>query len=171
MISKETIKFSMASITLFCHLLLLASIGSVYCTSNLTFTLESVALKIDEIFNNLENWKISANTTLSKKATIFFPKALSKNDFTKVVDPLVVRYHVIPHAFSFFHLKQFKSGTRFPTLLHKKSIIINYNDGTNFAIDGNLISHPDMFYDGKVAIHGVETLLTTTFTEAMPMCP
>lgn len=160
----------MASITLFCHLLLLASIGSVYCTSNLTFTLESP-------WRSMKFWTISKigkflpTQLWVRRLPSFFPKALSKNDFMKVVDPLVVRYHVIPHAFSFFHLKQFKSGTRFPPLLHKKSIIINYNDGTSFAIDGNLISHPDMFYDGKVAIHGVETLLTATFMEAMLMCP
>ncbi|XXG84972.1 hypothetical protein AAC387_Pa11g0163 [Persea americana] len=112
--------------------------------------------KTDAIFKDLNGWRNILDE--SKRATIFFPNTQSKK-FLREVPSSVIKYHVVPYALSFFALKHFKNGTRFPTLMHNKLILITSNDVSDFTIDGRPISDPDMFYDGKHAIHGMPTLL------------
>ena len=112
--------------------------------------------KIDAIFKDLDRWRNILDE--SKRATIFFPNTLSKK-FLRAVPSSVIKYHVLPYALSFFALQHFKNGTRFPTLMHNKSILITSNYGSDFTIDGRPISDPDMFYDGKHVRHGVPNLL------------
>ncbi|KAJ8623796.1 hypothetical protein MRB53_032326 [Persea americana] len=142
---------------IFCYVLLLGSMGSVFSKENAAFPSVSSPPDIDAMLKDLDGWGEIVNQTLSK-ATIFIPTDVPK-ELVRGVNSTVIKYHVVPYAFSFFHLKQFDNGTRFPTLMHNKSILITSNDGTNFTIDGSHISHPDLFYDGKNAVHGVSTLL------------
>ncbi|KAJ8623801.1 hypothetical protein MRB53_032331 [Persea americana] len=130
---------------IFCYVLLLGSMGSVFSKENAAFPSVSSPPDIDAMLKDLDGWREIVNQTLSK-ATIFIPTDVPK-ELVQGVNSPVIKYHVVPYAFSFFHLKQFDNGTRFPTLMHNKSILITSNDGTNFTIDGSHISHPDMFYD------------------------
>ncbi|XXG84978.1 hypothetical protein AAC387_Pa11g0166 [Persea americana] len=124
---------------------------------------------IDAMLKDLDGWGEIVNQTLSK-ATIFIPTDVPK-ELVRGVNSTVIKYHVVPYAFSFFHLKQLDNGTRFPTLMHNKSILITSNYGSDFTIDGRPISDPDMFYDGKHAIHGVPSLLNYRIYEGKANSP
>ncbi|KAJ8623803.1 hypothetical protein MRB53_032333 [Persea americana] len=131
--------------------------GSVFSQENASFPSASSPSDVDAMLKDLDGWREIVNQT-QNKTTIFFPTDVLP-ELVRGVNSTVIKYHVVPYAFSFFHLKQFDNGIRFPTLMANKSILITSNDGTNFTIDGSHISHSDMFYDGKNAVHGVSTLL------------
>ncbi|KAK9747819.1 hypothetical protein RND81_02G016100 [Saponaria officinalis] len=78
------------------------------------------------------------------------------------IDPLLFPYHIIPHRFVFSELRLFPSGARLPTLLAGKTLLVTNNSAVNFTIDGALISRPDLFQNGAVAVHGVGGVLDYT---------
>ncbi|PIA34360.1 hypothetical protein AQUCO_03800158v1 [Aquilegia coerulea] len=59
-------------------------------------------------------------------------------------------------------LQQFQINSRLPTLLPGKTILITNNSRLNYTIDGSLITRPDLYINGEVAVHGIGSVLNYT---------
>ncbi|CAL5410843.1 unnamed protein product [Camellia sinensis] len=75
-------------------------------------------------------------------------------------DPFMIPYHIVPQQrLSFSDLQLFSTNTRLPTLLPSNSILITNNSRSNFTIDGAPITHPDLYLNSDIAVHGIKTIL------------
>ncbi|XP_074365337.1 FAS1 domain-containing protein SELMODRAFT_448915-like [Apium graveolens] len=72
-------------------------------------------------------------------------------------DKDLMSYHIIPQRLSFEDLLTLNLGTRLPTLLPSKSIIITSNSFDNFTVDDSRITHPNIYVSPKFAMHGIES--------------
>ncbi|KAK3030865.1 hypothetical protein RJ639_037322 [Escallonia herrerae] len=108
--------------------------------------------------NILSNADLS---TLPLSATLFIPSstALSSTTATVTFDPFMIPYHIVPQRLSFSDLQLFKTHTRLPTLLPSKTLLITNNSPANFTIDSSPVTHPDIYANSAVCVHGIKTLL------------
>ncbi|KAJ9168424.1 hypothetical protein P3X46_019949 [Hevea brasiliensis] len=109
--------------------------------------------------------------TLPLSATLFIPADDSRSPIstTMTIDPFIFSYHIVPQRLSFADLRQFKLYSRLPTLLPSKHILITNNSSSNFTLDDSLLSHPDLFITGTVAVHGMATLMDySVYGDAKP---
>ncbi|KAA8524533.1 hypothetical protein F0562_010956 [Nyssa sinensis] len=69
----------------------------------------------------------------------------------------LLQYHTSPSKLSMRELLKKPNGTCLPTLVPQKNIAITKTDARQQSIEINnvLISHPDMFLEGPISIHGV----------------
>ncbi|CAN6574087.1 unnamed protein product [Malus baccata var. baccata] len=95
----------------------------------------------------------SATTTLfaikdSAISNSSLPPRLLKN---------LLRYHTSPLRLSFEHLVNMTQGTCLPTLYQNKKIAVTKIDEKERSVEINhvLVSHPNLFLDGPISIHGV----------------
>ncbi|KAF6156362.1 hypothetical protein GIB67_031483 [Kingdonia uniflora] len=118
--------------------------------------------------DDFANWAgvLSATdpSTFPLTATLFLPmnesfsqtSSSSSNGF----DPSVFAYHVIPQRLSFIDLQRFAIGSQLPTLLPNKTIVITSNSTANYTINQSRVSHPNLYINGVVAVHGIESPLS-----------
>ncbi|KAI3877772.1 hypothetical protein MKX03_019212 [Papaver bracteatum] len=59
-----------------------------------------------------------------------------------------IGYHIIPQQLSFSVLQTFPIGSRIPTLLPEKSILVTNNSKSNYTIDEIQITYPDLYMNG-----------------------
>ncbi|RWR77554.1 fasciclin-like arabinogalactan protein 21 [Cinnamomum micranthum f. kanehirae] len=99
-------------------------------------------------------------SNLPPSATIFFP---TENDMSEqwIMDPQIIRYHIVPRAISYWQLSKHSAADNLlPTLVPYKSINVTGDTICSvITVDNVLITHPEMFNDGSIAIHGVSSLL------------
>ncbi|XP_021734062.1 uncharacterized protein LOC110700772 [Chenopodium quinoa] len=74
-------------------------------------------------------------------------------------DPLLISYHIVHRRFTFSELRQCPIGTRLPTLLPGKTLLITNNSAGNFSVNDALITHPDLFQSSAVSVHGIGAIL------------
>ncbi|KDP34881.1 hypothetical protein JCGZ_09169 [Jatropha curcas] len=100
-------------------------------------------------------------STLPISATLFIPADDSRSPIatTITIDPYIFPYHIVPQRLSFVDLGQFKLYSRLPTLLPGKSILVTNSSISNYTLDGSLVSHPDLYTNANIAVHGIATLL------------
>ncbi|XP_058197039.1 fasciclin-like arabinogalactan protein 21 [Rhododendron vialii] len=108
----------------------------------------------------------STLTTPLSTATLFVPSDQALSHFPTPTasplisfDPFLIPYHIIPQRLPFSDLQLFKPLTRLPTLLPSNSILITVNSHSNFSVDGSPITHPDLYVNSAVAVHGVNNVL------------
>ncbi|XP_017970657.1 PREDICTED: fasciclin-like arabinogalactan protein 21 [Theobroma cacao] len=67
------------------------------------------------------------------------------------------QYHTSPLQLSMNDLLKKHQGSCFPTLLHRKNVAITRVDAKERVVEINhvLVSHPDIFLEGPLTIHGV----------------
>ncbi|KAG7656003.1 unnamed protein product [Arabidopsis thaliana] len=103
-------------------------------------------------------------------ATIFIPSDFDSADISSSsssttgdnnANPrrLSVAYHIVPQRLSFTDLRLFKPLSRLPTLLPGNTIVVTNNSVPGYALDGVLVSEPDLFLSSSIAIHGVASSL------------
>ncbi|KAI3850670.1 hypothetical protein MKW98_030730 [Papaver atlanticum] len=94
-------------------------------------------------------------------ATFLIP---SDNPFSSSCQSLssTISYHIIPQQLSFSVLRTFPIGSRIPTLLPEKSILVTNNSKSNYTIDGIQITYPDLYMNGAVVVHGINSTLNYT---------
>ncbi|XP_050224597.1 FAS1 domain-containing protein SELMODRAFT_448915-like [Mercurialis annua] len=112
--------------------------------------------------------------TLSITATIFIPAddSPSPKPTTKTFDPLIFPYHIVPRRLNFSDLCHFNISSRLPTFLSSKSILVTNNSVSNFTLDGSLVTHPDLFTNENIAVHGIAALLDySVYGDANPKKP
>ncbi|KAJ4899249.1 Fasciclin-like arabinogalactan family protein [Raphanus sativus] len=68
-------------------------------------------------------------------------------------------YHVVSERLEFADLLSKASQSRLPTLLTNYSILVTNNSEFGFAVDGVLITEPDVFVDTYIAIHFIASPL------------
>ncbi|KAI3905785.1 hypothetical protein MKW92_024541 [Papaver armeniacum] len=73
-----------------------------------------------------------------------------------------IGYHIVPQQLSFSVLRTFPIGSRIPTLLPEKSIIVTNNSKSNYTIDEIQITYPDLYVNGAVVVHGINSTLNYT---------
>ncbi|KAI3899480.1 hypothetical protein MKW92_036757 [Papaver armeniacum] len=73
-----------------------------------------------------------------------------------------IGYHIIPQQLSFSVLGTFPIGSRIPTLLPEKSILVTNNSKSNYTIDEIQITYPDLYMNGAVVVHGINSTLNYT---------
>ncbi|KAI3877775.1 hypothetical protein MKX03_019215 [Papaver bracteatum] len=73
-----------------------------------------------------------------------------------------ISYHIIPQQLSFSVLRTFPIGSRIPTLLPEKSILVTNNSKSNYTIDEIQITYPDLYVNGAVVVHGINSTLNYT---------
>nr|XP_043625163.1 fasciclin-like arabinogalactan protein 21 [Erigeron canadensis] len=93
------------------------------------------------------------------QSTIF---AISDSTFSNLsIPPYLMRhfleFHISPSRFTFPDLLNKPISTCFPTLVQEKRIGITKNDDKRRVLEINnvLITHPDLFLHGSLAIHGL----------------
>ncbi|KAM1484613.1 hypothetical protein TB2_035732 [Malus domestica] len=110
-------------------------------------------------FGNWVNIITGANPlALPLSATLFIPQDNALNSLP-TTDPFMFPYHVVPQRLSFADLQLFKPGSRLPTLLPGKSILITNTSPSNFTLDDAPITQPDLYVTTTMAVHGVGTIL------------
>ncbi|KAF5726426.1 putative FASCICLIN-like arabinogalactan protein 21 precursor [Tripterygium wilfordii] len=69
----------------------------------------------------------------------------------------LLQYHISPLSLSISELLKKSQGSCLPTLLRRKNIAITKVDAKERVIEINhvLVSHPDLFLEGPISIHGV----------------
>ncbi|RZC51053.1 hypothetical protein C5167_019484 [Papaver somniferum] len=70
-----------------------------------------------------------------------------------------IGYHIIPQQLSFSVLQTFAIGSRIPTLLPEKTILVTNNSQSNYTIDEIQITYPDWYASGGVVVHGIKSTL------------
>ncbi|OVA02143.1 FAS1 domain [Macleaya cordata] len=117
---------------------------------------------------NFSNWAVVLSATFDPSrfpltATFFIPSnnALSNITASQFLqfDSLTLAYHIIPQKLPFSLLQNFKIGSRIPTLLPNQTILVTNNSESNFTIDNSQITHPDLYINGAIAVHGIGSLL------------
>ncbi|KAI3929100.1 hypothetical protein MKW92_042177 [Papaver armeniacum] len=73
-----------------------------------------------------------------------------------------IGYHIIPQQLPFSVLQTFAIGSRIPTLLPEKSILVTNNSKSNYTIDEIQITYPDLYANGGVVVHGIKSTLNYT---------
>ncbi|KAF3504510.1 hypothetical protein F2Q69_00039633 [Brassica cretica] len=63
---------------------------------------------------------------------------------------LSVAYHIVPQCLSFTDLRLLQPLSRLPTLLPGNSIVVTNNYVSGFAVDGVLITEPDLFLSSQM---------------------
>ncbi|KAL6958284.1 hypothetical protein U1Q18_001411 [Sarracenia purpurea var. burkii] len=96
----------------------------------------------------------------SSQSTIFAiqdPSIFNKFPAQSKPMKLLLKYHTSPFKLPMAKLSKNPQGTCFPTLLPQKHIAITKTDPKSGSIEINnvLISHPDLFLDKHLSIHGV----------------
>ncbi|KAJ6301176.1 hypothetical protein OIU77_015480 [Salix suchowensis] len=99
------------------------------------------------------------STTFPISSTFFIPSDNSLSPATTTADPDIVPYHIVPQRLSFADLQQFKAFSRLPTLLFDKSILITNNSASNFTLDASRLTHPNIYTNAAIAVHGIDNLL------------
>jgi hypothetical protein len=95
----------------------------------------------------------------SPNSTIFVIKdsAISYVSIPPLLLKDLLQYHTTPSKLSMNDLLKKPQGSCFPTLHRKKKIAITKIDARQSHIEINnvLVSHPDVFLEGPIAVHGV----------------
>ncbi|KAF2604821.1 hypothetical protein F2Q70_00027688 [Brassica cretica] len=63
---------------------------------------------------------------------------------------LSVAYHIVPQCLSFIDLRLLQPLSRLPTLLPGNSIVVTNNSVSGFAVDGVLVTEPDLFLSSQI---------------------
>ncbi|KAL9366206.1 hypothetical protein Peur_037405 [Populus x canadensis] len=152
-----------------------ATFSSLPPTPPSTFTPQQDDLKFvfqEQIYNiidailgtgDFKNWanalSMADSTTFPISATFFIPSDNSLSPITTSADPDIFPYHIVPQRLSFADLQQFKTFSRLPTLLFDKSILITNNSASHFTLDGSRLTHPDIYTNAAITVHGIDNLL------------
>ncbi|XP_071905869.1 fasciclin-like arabinogalactan protein 21 [Coffea arabica] len=97
----------------------------------------------------------------SPESTIFAIQDSSISNISGHLPPWamkqLLKYHTSPVKLPMQELFKKPEGSCLSTLLHDKIIKITKNDGAKHEIEINnvLISHPDVFFEGPISVHGV----------------
>ncbi|KAF9673118.1 hypothetical protein SADUNF_Sadunf11G0115400 [Salix dunnii] len=106
--------------------------------------------------------------TFPMSANFFIPSDNFLSPTTTTSDLFILPYHIVPQRLSFPDLQKFKAFYRFPTLILDKSILITNNSVSNFTLGGSRLTHPDMYTNAAIAIHGIDKLLDYSVFGAEP---
>ncbi|XP_026452441.1 fasciclin-like arabinogalactan protein 21 [Papaver somniferum] len=80
----------------------------------------------------------------------------------------IIAYNTIPSYLPFSALLKLDIGSNISTYVSEKPLVVTNTSYSNFTINGVLITHPDLFTNGAIAVHGIESTLTIkdlTFVE------
>ncbi|PIN11916.1 hypothetical protein CDL12_15459 [Handroanthus impetiginosus] len=108
--------------------------------------------------------QISPDLFLSQpKSTIFaiHDSAISNLSISPSAMRQLLRYHVVPSALPMAALLKKPSGFCFKTLVDNSKLVITKNNAVmgsktrSIMINNVLISHPDIFLEGPLSVHGV----------------
>ncbi|KAL9239649.1 hypothetical protein vseg_013952 [Gypsophila vaccaria] len=108
------------------------------------------------------SFPISATIFVPDDDSFLRPPPASSTVLLSFIDPLLFPYHIVPRRFVFSELLLFPSGARLPTLLAGKTLVVTNNSAFNFTVDGALVTRPDLYQNGAVAVHGVGGVLDYT---------
>lgn len=99
--------------------------------------------------------------TLPISSTLFIPAddVLARFDPRADFDPAVVQYHVVPRRLTFAQLRRLRPGDRLLTLLRNRTILVTGVHPSNFTLDDTHVTHPDVFNNDAVSIHGIGGVL------------
>ncbi|XP_030541246.2 fasciclin-like arabinogalactan protein 21 [Rhodamnia argentea] len=100
-------------------------------------------------------------TTWNGPSTLFAPSDSSIVSCASCSIPRILSEHIVPGLFSFNYLQKLAFGTKVETMSsgHCLTITSGTHQATNTTrifINGVEISHPDMFSNGVVVVHGLE---------------
>ncbi|KAJ7566116.1 hypothetical protein O6H91_02G089100 [Diphasiastrum complanatum] len=113
---------------------------------------------------------------LPQKSTMFVPNdaALGGNELPPIMTA-VLQYHIATQQFPFNELLNLPAGTRLPTFLAGKSILVTRSDPVHYTVDGVTIVSPDLYRDQTITVHGINGVLNFTLysqeTAAEPAPP
>eukprot|EP00257_Ricinus_communis_P026364 XP_025013778.1 fasciclin-like arabinogalactan protein 21 [Ricinus communis] len=97
----------------------------------------------------------------SPNSTIFAIQDSALTNASNALPPWFLRhllqYHTSPLVFSMADLLNKPQGICFPTLVYRKNVAVTKVDANQRFLEINhvLVSHPDIFLEGNLAIHGV----------------
>jgi hypothetical protein len=121
---------------------------------------------------DFKNWAsvltMADPTTFPISATFFIPSDNSLSPTTTTSDPFIFPCHIVPQRLAFADLQQFKAFSRLPTLILDRSILITNNAVSNFTLDGSRLTHPDIYTNAAISVHGIDNLLDYSFFGAEP---
>ncbi|OIV98299.1 hypothetical protein TanjilG_16626 [Lupinus angustifolius] len=75
------------------------------------------------------------------------------------MDPFLFPYHIIPQRLTFSDLLLLPPTTNLPTLLPYRTISVTNNSAANFSLNGVPLTHPDLYSNPSLVVHGVANIL------------
>ncbi|CAI9104448.1 OLC1v1003116C1 [Oldenlandia corymbosa var. corymbosa] len=112
-------------------------------------------------FQELSSAAINANLSTTTPVTIFAPSDSSLLTCPSCSVPLLLQEHAVPGLYSLDYLRKLAFGTKIETLSPDYCLTVTNSAGQNDSsksvfVNGVEISHPDMFYNGAVMVHGLQ---------------
>ncbi|CAL0304887.1 unnamed protein product [Lupinus luteus] len=101
-------------------------------------------------------------TMLPLTLTLFIPHHntfFHNNKNNPPLDPFLFPYHIIPQRLTFSDLLLLPSTTNLPTLLPYRTISVTNNSAANFSLNGVPLTHPDLYSNPSLVVHGVANIL------------
>ncbi|ERN11067.1 hypothetical protein AMTR_s00024p00117940 [Amborella trichopoda] len=93
-------------------------------------------------------------------ATLFAIDDQAIRSCSRCSRPQILKEHIIPGLFTYHHLSKLAHGTKIQTMSSDRCITVtsmnSTENTTNVLIDGVQITHPDLFNDALLAIHGLD---------------
>lgn len=115
-------------------------------------------------FQELSSAAVDANLSTSTPVTIFAPSDSSLLTCPSCSLPVLLQEHSVPGLYSMEYLRKLAFGTKLETLASDYCLTITtstspsatQNDSSKVVfVNGIEISHPDLFYNGAVMVHGL----------------
>lgn len=102
---------------------------------------------------------------LPESSTLFVPQdnVAAKLDFRAFNTALpILEYHIVTRELSFRDLQQLPIGTTLETLLKNCTVLITSNSSRDFTVDDVTLTHPDIYLDDSIAVHGIAGIMNAS---------
>ncbi|XP_073030572.1 fasciclin-like arabinogalactan protein 21 [Primulina eburnea] len=107
-------------------------------------------------FQELSTAAVAANLSTTTPITVFAPSAASLLTCPSCSLPLLLQELSLPGLYPLHFLQTLIFGTKIETLAPNRCLTVTNNDKDKVFVNGVEISHPDLFNNGLVVIHGLQ---------------
>ncbi|KAL6351466.1 hypothetical protein AAG906_040820 [Vitis piasezkii] len=103
----------------------------------------------------------STFTAWSGPTTIFAPTDASIRSCMSCSVPRLLKEHIVAGAFSFHYLRTLAFGTKMETMVPGRCVTVtSAGNNSRIFIGGVEITHPDLFNNGLIVVHGLDGFVT-----------
>lgn len=107
-------------------------------------------------FQELSTAAVNANLSSTTPITVFAPSDASLLTCPSCSLPLLLQELSLPGLYPLHFLQTLIFGTKIETLAPNRCLTVTNNDNDKVFVNGVEISHPDLFSNGLVVIHGLQ---------------
>lgn len=122
---------------------------------------ELVQILSDMGYNSLATHMLSSDVLVGWKGSVTL-LAPTDEAYRNSTTPSLLPHHILKGLFTSRDLSMLPQGTRLDTIANNGRCVVITSDGNSQVyVNGIPVSHPDLFNDGLLAIHGIDRFLET----------